>query len=79
LTLRWTAGHSDIAGNEQVDADAKMAAAGTTSKRLHLPPCLRKSLPQSASAIKQAANDNIKAKWKRNWKKSPRYDRYRKL
>lgn len=29
LTLRWVPGHEEIEGNEQADADAKLAASGT--------------------------------------------------
>ncbi|KAI0261466.1 hypothetical protein BC834DRAFT_785204, partial [Gloeopeniophorella convolvens] len=79
LTVRWTAGHSGIEGNKQVDEDAKLAAAGLTSNKKDLPAPLHKLFPRSASAIKQAANDAIKVKWKQKWAKSPRYDQYKKL
>jgi hypothetical protein len=32
LTIRWTAGHSNIPGNEAVDKEAKKAAEGHTSE-----------------------------------------------
>ena len=41
LTIRWTAGHTEIAGNELVDKEAKKAASGQTSDRKLLPVLLK--------------------------------------
>ena len=41
LTIRWTAGHEGIEGNEAVDAEAKKAAKGHTSDKSSLPSYLR--------------------------------------
>ena len=44
LTLRWTAGHIGIPGNEKADSEAKRAATGLSSNNELLPPYLRKPL-----------------------------------
>ena len=75
LTFRWSAGHVGIAGNEEADKAAKSAADGESSDKQDLPPCLRKPLGHSLSAIRQAHNKNLKFKWTAEWIKSPRYQR----
>ena len=72
LTLRWTAGHVGIPGNEIADREAKRAAGGLQSDKECLPPFLRRNLALNPSAIKQQHNDNTKAKWTKTWRKSPR-------
>jgi len=52
LTLRWTAGHEGIPGNELADAEAKKAASGLTSDKHSLPAYLRKTLPRNPAALK---------------------------
>ncbi|RPD56718.1 hypothetical protein L227DRAFT_508107, partial [Lentinus tigrinus ALCF2SS1-6] len=52
LTLRWVPGHQDIAGNEQADCEAKLAAAGDSSSIRLLPPALRRPLPVSLAKAK---------------------------
>ena len=42
LKCRWTAGHTRIGGNEEVDKEASKAAEKRTSDRKKLPPLLRK-------------------------------------
>jgi ribonuclease HI len=72
LTLRWTAGHVGIPGNEEADTEARKAAEGLTSDTKLLPPTLRRALPKSTTAIKQKHSTQIKSKWVTLWRKSPR-------
>jgi ribonuclease HI len=72
LTLRWTAGHVGIEGNERADKEAKIAAGGTTSDRKLLPPFLRRNLVTNPIALKQHHNKTIKHKWKTKWRSSQR-------
>ena len=72
LTFRWSAGHLGIAGNEDADKQAKAAADGESSEKADLPPCLRKKLGYSLSAIRQARNEKLKIEWAVAWTKSPR-------
>ncbi|KAG1798638.1 uncharacterized protein HD556DRAFT_1212488, partial [Suillus plorans] len=41
LTIRWSAGHIGIPGNEEADEQAKRAARGESSEHCKLPPSLR--------------------------------------
>ena len=72
LGVHWISSHSKVRGNEKVDELAKEAADGRSSARVRLPPILRTPLPISASAVKQEHNDNLKAKWEREWEESDR-------
>jgi len=72
LTLRWTAGHIGIDGNELVDEEAKKAAKGQSSNLSSLPRIFRKKLKISTAALKQAQNKLTKDKWKKQWANSPR-------
>jgi ribonuclease HI len=72
LTLRWTAGHEGIEGNEAADQEAKKAAEGLTSNTELLPSYLRKPLLINPSAVKRAHNNTLKNKWTNNWKQSTR-------
>jgi hypothetical protein len=72
LTIRWTAGHEGIEGNEAADREAKLAAEGRSSAKSHLPAYLRKPLLINLAAIKRAYHDTLKARWAKEWKGSPR-------
>jgi ribonuclease HI len=72
LTLRWTAGHSGIDGNEQADKAAKAAAGGASSDKKLLPPLLRNKLTINPTALKREHSKTIKTKWKREWTQSRR-------
>ena len=72
LTLRWTAGHIGIQGNEEADAEAKKAAEGRTSDTALLPHILRRPLATSTSAIKQKHSMDTKNKWAKRWRDSER-------
>lgn len=72
LTLRWTAGHVKIEGNEQADEEAKKAAEGTTSDKKALPKTLRKPLKHNKSTAKQSYKEKLKRIWTREWQESPR-------
>ena len=77
LTIRWTAGHVGIKGNEQADKEAKMAANGDTTQNEALPKCIRKKIKQSTSAVKQKRNKAINSIWKEEWNESPRFKCFR--
>jgi ribonuclease HI len=70
LTMRWTAGHKGIEGNEKVDKEAKKAAEGHSSEEKSLPPYLRKPLLINTSAIKSAYNAKLNKQWVEEWKGS---------
>jgi hypothetical protein len=72
LTIRWTAGHEGIEGNELVDTEAKEAAKGRTSDTKQLPRYLRKPLLINPSAVKKAHSDELKREWKEDWRNSER-------
>jgi ribonuclease HI len=72
LTLRWTAGHTGIIGNERADTEAKAAAAGTTTDKSLLPSFLRRKLTINPAALKRKHNKTIKEQWKAKWRSSPR-------
>jgi ribonuclease HI len=72
LTLRWTASHKGIEGNEAVNKEAKKAAGGLTSDKALLPSYLRKPLLTNPSALTRAHNDALKSKWTNTWQSSTR-------
>jgi ribonuclease HI len=72
LTIRWTAGHSGIMGNERADSEAKKAASGKHTENKHLPVYLRKPLPINPAALKRSHGDALKKRWKADWTASPR-------
>lgn len=72
LTLRWTAGHEGIEGNEDVDREAKRAARGKSSDKKTLPFYLRKCLLINPAAVKQAHHKDQMKTWKEGWKASYR-------
>ena len=49
LAIQWTAGHTNIPGNEEADVEAKKAAEGITSNSNQLP----KSLQNPSNAASQ--------------------------
>lgn len=75
ITLRWIAGHREVEGNKQADEEAKKAAESreASSSPQELPITLRSPLPLSMSALKQQHNTKLASVWKRDWKRSPRY------
>jgi ribonuclease HI len=75
ITIRWTAGHCGIEGNEKADLEAKRAAEGSSSNARELPKYLRKPLRKSISALRQAYSDHANKEWTENWKSSERYKR----
>jgi ribonuclease HI len=72
LTIRWTAGHVGIEGNEKADAEAKKAAEGLSSDTKTIPPYLRKPLLINPAAIRKAHNDKMKSEWKTDWRQTER-------
>ena len=76
LTLRWTAGHTGIQGNEEADTEAKTAAAGRSSDKNLLPPILRHPLALSTSAVKKKHKERLKDAWVKRWRESPREKEY---
>ena len=79
LMLRWTAGHIGIPGNEKADREAKRAASGLSSPNELLPPYLRKPLLINPSAVTRKFNNELKKEWCREWHKSERGKRTRKI
>jgi ribonuclease HI len=79
LTLRWTAGHIGILGNEKADSEAKRAAAGLSSTDELLPLYLRKPLFINPSAVTRKHNDELKKEWSQGWLKSERGKRASKI
>jgi ribonuclease HI len=72
LTIRWTAGHVGIDGNELVDTEAKTAAKGQSLNPSSLPRILRRKLKASTAAMKQSHNKRVKKRWKKDWVSSAR-------
>ena len=72
LAIKWISGHSKVKGNEEADRLAKDASAGRSSARANLPPVLRRTIPTSASALKQSFMKKMKIKWAGLWEASPR-------
>jgi ribonuclease HI len=72
ITLRWTAGHEGIEGNEMADEEAKKAAKGLTSDKPSLPSYLRKELLINPAAVRQKHNEKLKKIWSESWRKSDR-------
>jgi len=67
LTIRWTAGHEGIKGNEDADREAKRAAEGLTPDKWALPPYLRKPLLINPAAAKRDHHEGLKKIWKKEW------------
>jgi len=76
ITVRWTAGHSGIEGNEKADAEAKRAAEGNSSNKAELPRYLKKKLKKSISALRQTYSDGVNKEWNEKWRTSERYNRF---
>ncbi|RPD64530.1 hypothetical protein L227DRAFT_469172, partial [Lentinus tigrinus ALCF2SS1-6] len=72
LTLRWVPGHQDIAGNEQADCEAKLAATGDSSSIRLLPAALRRPLPVSLPKAKQVYNKRLEQQAADRWRASQR-------
>ena len=72
ITIRWTAGHEGIKGNEKADEEAKKAAKGSSSDKLALPMYLRRPLLINPSALKQSQAAKLKEEWTTKWRKSIR-------
>ena len=79
LRFRWTAGHVGIAGNEEVDKEAKAATEGLSSDKKVLPMLLRKPLMQNKAALRQARKGKLKERWKREWDASERAEKFKTL
>jgi hypothetical protein len=79
LTIRWTAGHEGIEGNELADKEAKKAANNCSSDKHLLPPYLRKQMLTNPSAVKRAHHDKLKNKWANAWKVSERGQKISKI
>jgi len=71
-TIRWTAGHEGLLGNELADREAKEAAKGQTSETKYLPRYLRKPLLTNPAAIRMAHAEALKEKWKTEWRNASR-------
>ena len=67
LTVRWTAGHVGIEGNDEVDGEAKKAVEGHTSDKKALPPLLHKALKNNKAALRQSRKEKLKKRWQQEW------------
>ncbi|KAH8996798.1 hypothetical protein EDB92DRAFT_1762167, partial [Lactarius akahatsu] len=79
LTVRWTAGHVGIEGNEKADEEAKAAAEGKTSPASDLPRLLKKPLTDQQIGSQTKVQKRIKDAWKKEWSSSPRADRLKRF
>ncbi|RPD54990.1 hypothetical protein L227DRAFT_473816, partial [Lentinus tigrinus ALCF2SS1-6] len=77
--LRWVPGHQDIAGNEQADCEAKLAAAGDSSSIRLLPPALRQPLPVSLAKAKQVYNKELEQRAAERWRASARGRKFQRV
>ena len=75
VTFKWIPGHKGAEGNEQADVLAKKAITEGSSTANRLPKYLQEPLPQSKLASIQAFNEKLKAQTKKEWLKSPRFNR----
>ena len=76
VTIRWIPGHSDVAGNEEADRQAKRAAKGETSTMETIPACLRKPLPISKAAARREFRRKLTEAAARTWATSQRYRKF---
>ncbi len=72
ITIRWTAGHEGLEGNELADREAKEAAKGCTLDTKLLPPYLRKPLLTNLTAVKATHNESLKSEWRNEWRSAKR-------
>ena len=72
ITLRWTAGHVGIEGNEKADVEAKKAASESSSQANLLPRYLRKPLCSNPAALRREHSDKLKKNWTDKWRQSKR-------
>jgi ribonuclease HI len=77
LTIRWTAGHVGIEGNEKADTEAKRAADGQSSDKKALPRYVRNKIKHSVSALRQKNNKENNEAWKREWQASKKYRQFK--
>ena len=83
LSVRWAPGHANIDGNESVDAEAKKAAEGESSRVELLPATLKRKgsairLPYNKSALIQEHNALVASKVKSSFSNSHRGKRIHK-
>ena len=67
LKLHWISTHSDVAGNEKADEEAKKAALGSSSLEHYRPTAIK------YLCLKQEHLRSLRSQWAARWKASPRY------
>jgi hypothetical protein len=73
LTIRWTAGHVGIEGNEKADWEAKCAVEGLSSDINDLPKYVWKKIKNCILALWQENNKETNDIWTKEWQASIRH------
>ncbi len=67
IRIQWVPGHVDVVRNEMVDAEAKLAAQGSSTPLYDARSVLAKPLPRSKAAAKADFSKRVRAQWTDRW------------